>query len=88
MNSFPQYVRVIVDQNGPEEWSASFADSPGIVAEGMSPGEAVDRLISLVGASNLDVSAIAAIEDSVRDDDFEFRIPFLNLKTIPIPSIN
>lgn len=88
MRSFPARVRVIVEQTRPGRWSASFAGVPAIAASGKSSRQAIERLFSLVGDAVLNVDEISSIDDATRDGHLEFRIPLLNRRLIPVPSVN
>lgn len=82
------FIRIIAEQDGPENWSAWFANVPNLSAGGNCPATAIRNLLDFLGPEEFDINEMFAIEELTTMIHLEFRIPHRSLKRMPKPSAN
>jgi len=83
------FVKVIVERDSPDHWSAWFADHPELTFGSETPGGATAALLDRFGDSLFDPNEpIVNVAEAVREGHLEFMVALKGANRIPLPSVN
>lgn len=77
------FVRIIVKQHNANSWMAWLDGLPQVAFGGRWAAEAIQRLISMLGADQFVTDETTSIEEATKPGHLEFHVPLRRFRRIP-----